>query len=233
MSNAATAGPSLKALQSPSRPLDQVKSHQRHARKTSKMSGNIPLDDIDQLDVTGLLGYHHEGPFDATLAARQVPGYAPLDAVQYGNNLAMRATGQSKMDEVMRGHIPLDGVASVAPGERDSTGELLDYEDENVERGEGMDNQGSGARPASGVADDDVSELGKWIDGDISGSSTRPTTGSSIAMKSKHKKQVSIAGEHGIVEYDPELDEDEAPTASSSGTTGLFGSLKKRLSIKR
>jgi hypothetical protein len=213
------------------RPLQQISSHQRHARKTSKSSGNIPQDDVDKLDVTGLLGYHHEGPFDATLAARQVPGYAPLDAVKYGNSLAMGATSQSKMDEVMRGHIPLDGVASIPPGQRDSTGKLLEYEDENVERGEGKDNQGSGPWP---TGDEDVSELGKWIDGGLDGQAKSASATDHIAMKSKHKKQVSISSQHGVVEYDPDLDnEDDETRATSSNTGGIFGNLKKRLSVKR
>ena len=86
-------------------------------------------DTIDSLDTIGG-SYHHEGPFDATLLARNTSNtISPVQAVSASNLEALKATPQEKIKDSLQKHRPLDGVAVVPPGGSDRSGHLYNYEE--------------------------------------------------------------------------------------------------------
>lgn len=91
---------------------------------------HIPGPDIiDSLDKTGT-AYHHEGPYDAALLARNItPKISPLEAVKWTNEKALRATPKEKIRDSLERHRPLDGVALIPPGMRDLSGNKMEYEE--------------------------------------------------------------------------------------------------------
>ena len=113
------------------RPLDIIRRDTKlanrapHLRKT-----HIPgPDTIDSLDNTGF-SYHHGGPYDATLLARNLsPQISPVAAVHNTNAEALRATPQEVIKDSLNRHRPLDGVAVIPPGERDISGRAMEYEE--------------------------------------------------------------------------------------------------------
>lgn len=77
--------------------------------------------------------YHHEGPYDATLLARNTAvGSSPVAAVRESNIEALRATPREMIHDSLRAHRPLDGVALVPPGVADRNGQVYDYEEKNL-----------------------------------------------------------------------------------------------------
>ncbi|KUI70431.1 hypothetical protein VM1G_05879 [Cytospora mali] len=101
----------------------------RSSRRSSKPKKYV-ADTIDQLDTTSFGGpYHHGGPYDATLRSFNVnKHYSPVAAVKEGNKAAWEATPrEAQLDALLKGR-PLDGVASVPPGERALNGEIMEYE---------------------------------------------------------------------------------------------------------
>ena len=79
---------------------------------------HVGADSIDSLDNVGPSNaYHHEGPYDATLLAKNIdPKRAPIAAVKDGNAEALKATPKELVEDSVRRHRPLDGVAVVPPG---------------------------------------------------------------------------------------------------------------------
>lgn len=117
------------------RPLDMIKretkaadrhphvrsSHRRHRSAASQ------TDTIDALDTVGGT-YHHGGPYDATLASRNLnEKYSPLAAVRDSNMEAIRATPREFIDDSLRKHVPLQGTATVPSGAHDFSGKLMEY----------------------------------------------------------------------------------------------------------
>lgn len=100
----------------------------RARHKTKKHA--VPTDLIDNLDHSGLGHYHHEGPYDATLFARN-NSYksSPVAAVSSTNEEALRATPHDKIIDSVRGHRPLDGVAAFPPGTTDRDGQVYNYKE--------------------------------------------------------------------------------------------------------
>lgn len=87
-------------------------------------------DTIDKLDTSPFGGpYHHGGPYDATMKSFNLNSkLSPVAATEGGNRAAWMATPrEAKLDALLKGR-PLDGTASVPPGERALNGELMDYE---------------------------------------------------------------------------------------------------------
>lgn len=117
------------------RPLDTLtkeKHRADRARQTSRKH-HIPPDTIDSLDRVGGAAYHHGGPYDATLFARNNSSSGPLGALQASNAETLRATPREKVIDSVRGHRPLDGIATYAPGETDRNGHTYTYvEGENM-----------------------------------------------------------------------------------------------------
>ncbi|KAI5846975.1 hypothetical protein BZA05DRAFT_131633 [Tricharina praecox] len=110
-----------------SRPSSTPRRHSsphRHRRKISQIPGPDPIDRL------GAIGgaYHHDGPFEATLFARQQVKHAPIEAVKYTNAAALAATPKASIQDSLEGHYPLQGTAMYRPGE----GGLGDYEEYDV-----------------------------------------------------------------------------------------------------
>lgn len=117
------------------RPLDMIKrenkaadrhphhrsSHRRHRSAASQ------TDTIDALDTIGG-SYHHGGPYDATLASRNLDEkYSPLAAVRDSNMEALRATPREYIEDSLQKHVPLQGTATVPSGAYDFSGKLMHY----------------------------------------------------------------------------------------------------------
>ncbi len=113
------------------RPLEMLKHDAVLANRAPHLrKKHIPGPDvIDSLDtVNG--AYHHEGPFDATLLARNTSNtISPVQAVSASNLEALKATPQEKIKDSLERHRPLDGVAIVPPGEPDMSGRVYNYEE--------------------------------------------------------------------------------------------------------
>ena len=111
------------------RPLDIIKRDAKLANRAPHLRKNhtVGPDTIDSLDnVVG--AYHHEGPFDATLLARNTSLLnSPVEAVSGTNEEALKATPREKIIDSLERHRPLDGVAVVPPGMTDQAGRTYNY----------------------------------------------------------------------------------------------------------
>ena len=114
-------------------PLDIIRRDSKKAYKSHHLhKRSIPgADSIDRLDpAIGGRSYHHEGPYDAALMARnrdQKTG--PLYALEGSNSEALKATPRENIKEAVERHRPLDGTAIVPPGVPDRFGRKYDYEE--------------------------------------------------------------------------------------------------------
>lgn len=115
------------------RPLDIIRKETKKANRSPHLKRNhIPgADIIDQLDASMGQLYHHEGPYDATLKARNntKPQYSPLEAVKYTNAEAIKATPNEMIQDSLRKHVPLQGTAVIPPGRRQLSGEIMMYKE--------------------------------------------------------------------------------------------------------
>ena len=67
---------------------------------------------IDKLDASTGEKYHHEGPYDATLLARNTSWKSsPLAAVSDTIDEALKATPRENVLDAVNRHRPLDGTA--------------------------------------------------------------------------------------------------------------------------
>ncbi|MCJ1395093.1 hypothetical protein MMC18_007974 [Xylographa bjoerkii] len=113
------------------RPLDILKREKRIADRAPHLRKKhfVGSDSIDKLDDVGGK-YHHDGPFDATLFARNTSFLSsPVEAVSGTNEEALRATPREKVVDSIERHRPLDGVAMTPPGVADGTGRTLYYQE--------------------------------------------------------------------------------------------------------
>ncbi|PTD05602.1 hypothetical protein FCULG_00000224 [Fusarium culmorum] len=90
----------------------------------------MPMTDtIDALDTIGGT-YHHGGPYDATLASRnRNKKYSPVAAVEESNREALRATPRENIQDSLKKKMPLQGTAVIPSGERDFSGNTINYEE--------------------------------------------------------------------------------------------------------
>ena len=112
------------------RPLDTLAKEKALADKSrhSTRKHRIRPDSIDNLDDSSLNSYHHGGPYDATLFARNNTHQSPLQATADTNAEALKATPKERVIDSIQGHRPLDGVANYAPGQMDRNGHTYNYE---------------------------------------------------------------------------------------------------------
>jgi len=113
------------------RPLDMLKHDAKLANRAPHLrKKHLPgPDTIDSLDTIGG-SYHHGGPFDATLLARNTSyPISPIQAVRASNMEALKATPPEKIKDSVERHRPLDGVAIVPPGMPDRSGRTYKYEE--------------------------------------------------------------------------------------------------------
>jgi len=107
------------------------KEDKRAHRSPHLKKHHIPgTDTIDKLDDGPLAQYHHEGPYDATLLARNISfTNSPVAAVADSNREALRATPRENIKDSIERHRPLDGVAAIPPGGEDRFGRRFDYQE--------------------------------------------------------------------------------------------------------
>ncbi|KFH43075.1 hypothetical protein ACRE_061970 [Hapsidospora chrysogenum ATCC 11550] len=110
------------------RPLAILKRENRAANRSSRhRRAPSQPDTIDALDTIGG-GYHHDGPYEATLASRNVNvRYSPLEAVRNSNMEALRATPREFIEDSLRLHVPLQGTSIVPSGGLDMSGNVMTY----------------------------------------------------------------------------------------------------------
>lgn len=116
------------------RPLEIIKRETKLANRAPHLrkKHHVGSDTIDILDAVGG-GYHHEGPFDATLLARNTAfASSPIAAVRDTNLEALKATPREMVNDSIQTHRPLDGVAMVPPGVPDRMGQMFHYEETNL-----------------------------------------------------------------------------------------------------
>lgn len=221
-------------------PLAKIKEEHKTANKSRHLRKAVPTDTIDSLDKSffGDGTYHHEGPYDATLASRQVPGYAPIDAVKYTNAQALAATPRANIIDSLTRKVPLQGTGMVPPGVVGPGGQNFDYEEDDIQRSQGR--------------------LGRWpgieyLDADIKGKG-EPSFSieeQEKALKSQRKLETGMVYDGGagmemrctdhhgrkrsvsdVAQYPYRMNPAETSTSSGSGVLGL-GGLKKKLSLRR
>lgn len=114
-------------------PLDVIRRDSRKAARSPHLKKqSLPgADMIDRLDpAIGGRAYHHEGPYDAALLARnRDQKTAPLAALDESNREALKATPRENIRDAVERHKPLDGVAFVPPGVPDQFGRTYNYEE--------------------------------------------------------------------------------------------------------
>ncbi|KAK3984861.1 protein pal1 [Cladorrhinum sp. PSN332] len=118
------------------RPLAMLQREHRAADRAPHLHNHRrqqPSDTIDLLDDSGPVPgvpYHHGGPFDPAMKARNTnPFYSPVAAVQETNSLAIKATPAEYIEDSLVKHVPLQGTAVVPPGMKDLSGRTMEYEE--------------------------------------------------------------------------------------------------------
>ncbi|KAF3919770.1 hypothetical protein ABW20_dc0108470 [Dactylellina cionopaga] len=148
-------------------PRPAPKSRSRHDAKPRPLAQRaLAADTIDSLDTSfGLFTFHHEGPYDATLSHRnRNPLKSPVQATRYGNEMALKATAPEDLENSLAFGRPLDGVAAFPPGTKVAGGEILDYEEYDVNRKDGNFRR----YPGEKYRDEDLKGKGiEGFDGDL------------------------------------------------------------------
>lgn len=112
-------------------PLDMLRNDAKKAQRSPHLrkKHHVGADSIDSLDTISN-GYHHEGPYDATLLAKNLSSFnSPVQAVSDSNREALRATPRENIQDSIEKHRPLDGVAMIPPGSTDRFGRRYDYQE--------------------------------------------------------------------------------------------------------
>lgn len=114
-------------------PLESIIKDNKKAHRSPHLNKrHLPgPDTIDRLDpALGGRAYHHEGPYDAALLARN-SSYknSPVAALEETNSEALKATPKENIKDALERHKPLDGVAYIPPGMPDRFGRTYNYEE--------------------------------------------------------------------------------------------------------
>ena len=113
------------------RPLDMLMEDNKKANRAPHLQKKhlVGADAIDRLDNL-IAPYHHEGPYDATLLARNTSyTNSPVEAVSTTNQEALKATPREMIKDSVEKHRPLDGTAMVPPGMTDRYGNTYNYQE--------------------------------------------------------------------------------------------------------
>lgn len=115
------------------RPLDMIKKDVKAANRAPHLrkKHQVGADSVDRLDNLAIAGpYHHEGPYDATLLARNTDyTNSPVESVSTTNKEALKATPKEMVKDSVEKHRPLDGTAIVPPGITDQYGNTYNYQE--------------------------------------------------------------------------------------------------------
>jgi len=215
------------------RPLQMLKKDNKVAHRSPHLrKRSIPgVDLVDSLDGSPFGQYHHEGPFDATLASRnQNPYTAPVAAVAESNAQALNATAPEHIRDAVNGHRPLDGVAEYPPGEADASGRTYNYRETNLMTDEGGDlGKYKGLEDKFEPTEDDQemqkqANLYEIRDGTTTAQGST-TTGIEMQDRPKSKKGVDIR--------ENEIDGEPSQSTSKRHSHSLSDGLKKRIGSLR
>ena len=113
-------------------PLNVIRRESKKAYRSPHLNKrHMPgADTIDRLDIVGGR-YHHEGPYDAALLARNTSyKNSPIAAVSDSINETLKATPPENINNSVKSHRPLDGTAAVPPGEEDRFGRTFNYKED-------------------------------------------------------------------------------------------------------
>jgi len=128
------------------KPLDILRRDSRKASRAPHLNKrHMPgADSIDKLDPTiNKVPYHHEGPYDAASFARnQDRQTAPIAALAESNREALKAVAPENVKDSLDKGKPLDGFATVPPGEQDQLGHVYNYEEGDNQMFEGRPDGG-------------------------------------------------------------------------------------------
>lgn len=115
------------------RPLEQLRKENKAADRSLHLKKqHIPgADIIDSLDQSLFGGsYHHEGPYDATLLARNTNSkISPVYATRETNREALRATPKENIRDALDKHVPLQGTSTIPAGMRGFDGKVMNYKE--------------------------------------------------------------------------------------------------------
>ncbi|KAI9689670.1 MAG: hypothetical protein M1820_010099 [Bogoriella megaspora] len=188
-------------------PLNIIRRESRRAHRSPHLQKrHMPgADTIDRLDVIGA-PYHHEGPYDAALLARNTSNdSSPLAAVSDSIKETLKATPPENINNSIQTHRPLDGTAVVPPGQEDRFGRRFSYkEDGNLMVDNGP--PGGAYRQWPGV---------DYKSSDIHGKG-EPFYSLEEAIK-RHNISGSLGEEHGAIE----LTENPKGVNGSATSTGI------------
>lgn len=114
-------------------PLESIIKDNKKAHRSPHLNKrHLPgPDTVDRLDpAIGGRSYHHEGPYDAALLARNTSyKSSPVAALEETNSEALKATPKENIQDSVERHKPLDGVAQIPAGMQDRFGRTYDYEE--------------------------------------------------------------------------------------------------------
>lgn len=115
------------------RPLEQLRKENKAADRSLHLKKqHIPgADIIDSLDQSLFGGaYHHGGPYDATLLARNTNSkISPVYATRETNREALRATPKENIRDALDKHVPLQGTSTIPAGMRGYDGKVMNYKE--------------------------------------------------------------------------------------------------------
>ncbi|MCJ1234774.1 hypothetical protein MMC14_002737 [Varicellaria rhodocarpa] len=198
------------------RPLEILRKETKAAHRSPHLrkKHTVGPDTIDKLDVVGGK-YHHGGPYDATLLARNLNFMnSPVEALNGSNEETLKATPKEKIKDSIERHRPLDGVAMVPSGLTDRDGNMYHYEEgadlmveADYKRWPGVVSLG---RSSMHVKKADVDQ--KYLPEDLKGKGEPSYTIEKALKEQKQHRRVISEGENGI-----EMTSRNRPRANSAG----------------
>ncbi|KAI5366544.1 hypothetical protein Slin14017_G041840 [Septoria linicola] len=229
-------------------PLDVIRRDSKRAHRSPHLKKkHLPgADTIDQLDpAIGGRAYHHEGPYDAALLARNNSfGISPVAALQSSNQEALKATPAENVRDAVERHKPLDGVAQLPPGVPDRFGRTLHYEEgADLMHEDGPDGPGYKRWAGKDYAPDDLKGKGDTFlldralkahtinDNGIELSDTAFKNAKENGTLDNRDPVTIAGGEAAYADYANTHDADTGRNRSDSG--GLRAGLKKRIGSLR
>ncbi|RDL33104.1 Uncharacterized protein BP5553_08543 [Venustampulla echinocandica] len=165
------------------RPLDQLRKEAKMANRSPHLKRkHIPgADSIDSLDDSIVGGkYHHGGPYDATLLARNTNYQtSPVAALEDSNAEAIRATPKEYLRDSLDKHVPLQGTSIIPPGATSWDGRVMDYQ-EGADLMREPDAPGGAYKRWDGV---------KYLPGDLKGKGEPSYTVEKALKEHKHSQK--------------------------------------------
>lgn len=222
-------------------PLDIIRRDSKKAHRSPHLKKkHLPgPDTIDRLDpaISGL-AYHHEGPYDAALLARNNSfEISPVAAVQHGNAETLKATPAENIKDAIERHRPLDGVAQLPPGVPDRFGRVYRYEEgADLMHEDGPDGPGYKRWAGKDYHPDDLKGKGdEFVLDRAMKNHTINENGIEMSDKKRSKNKdyepVNISGDEPYADYANTHHADTGRNRSDSG--GLRAGLKKRIGSLR